>query len=128
MSPLLNATVRIAGSDQAIEVTKKTAHFKIMLPPGKYELDIACHGYEPLLKQIVITDANIISLKITLYEKNTTRASTEIYQGTIVQGESDKVVITDSTMHEPFHGVISTGIKGKVCFFGSRNKCLNLNF
>lgn len=114
MAFLLNSTVKLAGSDQVFEVTKKTAHFKILLPPGKYDLEIACHGYETASKQIIIIDGNMTSLRIILYEKSSTP---EIYPGTIVQSDTDKVIITDSTMHQPFKGIVSTGIRGDLLLF-----------
>lgn len=112
MAPLLNATVKLTGSDRVFEVTKKTAHFKLLLLPGKYNLEIACHGYETTSKQFVIIDGNMTSLRVILYETKSTPSAPEIYQGTIVESNSDKEVITDSSMHEPFNGIISTGIRG----------------
>ncbi|KAJ8958532.1 hypothetical protein NQ318_002327 [Aromia moschata] len=111
LTPLLNATINISGMDQTFEVTKKQAHFKILLPPGKYDLEVACHGYEKKLLHIEITDGNILSLKVNLYAVN---IHPEVYPGTVVTVAPEKMASADHTMHEPFTGIVSTGIKGYV--------------
>ncbi|KAJ8917356.1 hypothetical protein NQ315_002378 [Exocentrus adspersus] len=109
-APMFNATVKILGLEQDFEVTKQTGRFKILLPPGKYDLEITCHGHETEKRLVEVVEGKIESLKVTMYEKQ----APEVYTGTIVTGEAQNMVVTDTTMHEPFRGVVSTGIRGYV--------------
>ncbi|KAJ8930584.1 hypothetical protein NQ314_016596 [Rhamnusium bicolor] len=111
MMPMLNATVKVPGLNRTFEVTKKLAHFKIMLPPGKYDLEVACHGYENKLLHVAITEGNLLNLNVIL---NPANMDSPVYPGTIVNTSPNRISATDISMHEPFAGVVSTGIKGYI--------------
>ncbi|VEN63122.1 unnamed protein product [Callosobruchus maculatus] len=107
--PMLNATVRITGMEQQYEVTKRLAHFKILLMPGEYVLEVACHNYQSKVLHVKLEEEKILSLKVILE-----RGEEEVYRGTVVHLTHEQAVVTDGTMREPFKGSITTGIKGYV--------------
>ncbi|XP_066251733.1 carboxypeptidase D-like isoform X1 [Euwallacea similis] len=120
--PLNNATVKVFESGETYEVTKTLAHFKVMLPPGNYQVEIACHGFDTKtltvdVKELVISDLKVVlqpfsggtmatdseeshSVKKVLNDYNTKLDGTE--------------VMTDTSMHQPFQDGTSTGVKGYV--------------
>lgn len=107
-----NATVTVSGILQPYEVTKRLAHFKIILPSGDYDLEIKCHNYKTKIMHVVVEQGRLLPLKVQLEEEHA--KIPEVYQGTIVEtGSSDAVVVTDKSMHEPFLGGVRTGIKGE---------------
>ncbi|KAJ8985210.1 hypothetical protein NQ317_018239 [Molorchus minor] len=111
LAPMSNATVKVSGMAQSYEVTKNLAHFKIMLMPGKYDLEVTCPGFESKLLHVQVTDGNLLSLKVTLYDLN---VHGEPYPGVIVNAVTNRTGATDMTIHEPFEGIVSTGIRGYV--------------
>ncbi|XP_076253987.1 carboxypeptidase D svr [Rhynchophorus ferrugineus] len=107
---LHNATVTVIETDQTFEVSKIKAYFKIMLPPGKYKLRIACHGYKLKEVDTFVTDLVLTKLKVVLEKV----AKPEFSNAIIENSNTDQVVKTDTTMHDPFHGPVSSGLKGYV--------------
>nr|CAH7712255.1 unnamed protein product [Callosobruchus chinensis] len=107
--PMLNATVRITGMEQQYDVTKRLAHFKILLLPGEYVLEVVCHNYQSKVLHVKLEEEKILSLKVVLQ-----RGEEEVYRGTVVHLTHEQAAVTDGTMREPFKGSITTGIKGYV--------------
>ncbi|XP_030748149.1 carboxypeptidase D [Sitophilus oryzae] len=106
---LHNATVRVVGSDQDYEVSKIKAHFKIMLPPGEHTIQVACHNYNSkeltvVVKELVLSDINVVLIKL----KDKPSSTIENID------HNDKAMKTDNTIHDPFDGPITTGIKGYI--------------
>ncbi|KAL1501684.1 hypothetical protein ABEB36_006968 [Hypothenemus hampei] len=107
-NPLYNATIKVIGTEESYEVTKNKAHFKIMLPAGNYQIQISCHGYEADTMQVVVNEAIVTQLKVVLFESSgASQPSVHEFAET-----DEKFVITDTSMHVPFQGKISSGIKG----------------
>ncbi|CAG9814957.1 unnamed protein product [Phaedon cochleariae] len=109
--PMLNASVTVSGIDQPYEVTKKIAHFKLMLPPGNYNLEISCHDYQTKVIHISVTEGNLLSLDVVLEAND---FGLEVYPGTIVKTDPEIIVTNDDSMHKPFAGDIPTGIRGYI--------------
>lgn len=95
---LRNASVKIQGINKSYEVTKNLALFKIMLPQGKYKLEVSCLGYKSQLIDVAVQEGNITYQKVVLQRQNE-----QTYEGYI---ES----------HEPMsmEGAITTGVTGYV--------------
>ncbi|XP_056640520.1 carboxypeptidase D [Diorhabda sublineata] len=101
--PMRNASVKISGIAQIYEVSKKSASFKVMLPPGNYELKISCHGYRSQSSRIIVNEENMVALKVVL-EKT----------GETVQTTEHVLIQKDNSLLMPFVGEITTGIRGYV--------------
>lgn len=91
-----NATISILGISKTHEVTKNMAHFKIMLPPGGYKLEINCHEYQTKTLDIKVVKDNITFVKVVL-EKQDNSMTVETHEQTFGKGV-----------------VIGTGIRGKL--------------
>lgn len=91
-----NATVSIAGIEKVHEVTKNLAHFKIMLPPGTYKLEVKCHNYEPELLTIRVERDTILYQKVVLRK--------------LQQGREEALIETQEQVSS--EGMITTGIRG----------------
>lgn len=63
---MINATIKVRGIQKLYEVTKINAHFKIILPPGNYYVEISCHNYKSKLLYFVVTIDNLTSLNVVL--------------------------------------------------------------
>lgn len=100
-----NATVKMKGIEKIYEVTKINAHFKIMLPPGKYSLEVNCHEYEPQILNVEVVKDEILSLQIKLEKLNSAAALP---------------IKDDGRNSELDEGTLSL-IKGK--FYSSKNNC-----
>lgn len=64
--PMRNATLRILGLDRYHEVTKTLAHFKIMLPPGRYTIEVACHLYQNITMDFLVEHGKLLNVPIVL--------------------------------------------------------------
>lgn len=62
--PMRNATLRI--SDRFYDITKNKAYFKIMLPEGKYTIEVTCHGYINATYTVDVKTGKIGVLNIVL--------------------------------------------------------------
>ncbi|XP_074039541.1 carboxypeptidase D svr [Leptinotarsa decemlineata] len=109
--PMLNATITISGIEQSYEVSKTIAHFRMMLPPGNYNLEFACHNYQTKLMHVTVSEGSLLSLNVVLVKDG--QGIPEVYQGTIVpvKPHFEDTNISKS-MHQPFSGDISSGIRG----------------
>lgn len=110
--PLLNATVKVLETGEAFEVTKNLAHFKSMVPAGQYTINVSCHGYESKIVKVQVWKLQIAEVKVLL--ANSLPGEGHTVKKVLVDDATvgDKVVFTDSSLHEPFHGDVSSGIKG----------------
>lgn len=110
--PLLNATVQVLETGETFEVTKNLAHFKSMVPAGQYTINVSCHGYESKIVKVHVWELQIAEVKVlladSLPEEGHTVKKVLVDDATV----GDKVVFTDSSLHEPFQGDVSSGIKG----------------
>lgn len=68
--PMTNATIKLRGLNRSYEVTKINAHFKIMLPKGKYLMEIACHNYKSKLATFEVIADNLTTLNVVLDKEN----------------------------------------------------------
>ncbi|XP_017777270.1 PREDICTED: carboxypeptidase D [Nicrophorus vespilloides] len=68
---LTNATVRVEGINVLHQVTPRLAHFKIMLPPGHYILEIS-NGFEyrPKMLKVDVIEYKMSNCNVTLMMKN----------------------------------------------------------
>lgn len=112
---MTEAIVKIQGIERNYKVSKRSGYFKIIVPPGMYDLEITCHEYQDQDVRVVVSKDKLSSLKILLVQKG--RKLPEVYQGTIVSSAADQIVVTDKSIAEPFNGSISTGIKGMLKLF-----------
>lgn len=92
-----NATVKVLGSNKIYEVTKISAHFKIMLPSGKYSLEVDCHGYMPKTVSIIVQKDEILYADIILNKasedvlnnnENNAEITNSIEQEAVAEGEN----------------------------------------
>ncbi|KAF2900813.1 hypothetical protein ILUMI_05352 [Ignelater luminosus] len=92
-----NATVKVLGSNKIYEVTKISAHFKIILPSGKYSLEVNCHGYMPKVVSIMVQKDEILyadiildkaSEEISNNNDNNAEITNSIEQEPVLEGES----------------------------------------
>lgn len=67
-----NATIKVLGLNKLHDVTKNMAHFKIMLPVGKYSLLVSCHEYETKMINIEVKPSSILSMIVKLQKHNAT--------------------------------------------------------
>ncbi|KAG5866493.1 hypothetical protein JTB14_015933 [Gonioctena quinquepunctata] len=104
--PMLNATIKVSGIEQGYDVSKKIAHFKIMLPPGNYNLQFMCHNFQTKVMLVTVTEGNLLPLSVVLVKDEERKL--EVYPGTIV------AVNKDSSIHQPFSGDIASGIRGYI--------------
>lgn len=104
--PMINATVKIQGLNRSFEVAKVTAHFNIMLPPGKYVLEVNCHNYKPAILNIEITMEKLY-LPINLVKDEGT-----VGEVVPVLNKMDRV--ENNILREPLYlnGVKSNGLRG----------------
>lgn len=65
-SPMRNATIKLIGSDRNFDVTKNLAHFKIMLPPGKYKIEVSCHFYINTTINVDIIEGKMTFINVIL--------------------------------------------------------------
>lgn len=65
-NPMINATLKLRGMNKSYEVTKIHGLFKIMLPPGKYYMEVLCHNYKPRLLTFEVVADNLITLNVEL--------------------------------------------------------------
>lgn len=65
-TPMRNATIKVVGVDRLFDVTKISAHFKIMLPAGKYSILVSCHEYESKTMDIEVRDSSMLHMVILL--------------------------------------------------------------
>lgn len=84
------------GISKTYETTKNMGYFKIMLPKGKYKLEVGCQGYKTELMDVVVQEGSIAHQKIALQ-----RSNEQTYEGYI-------------ETHEPtsMAGAITTGVTG----------------
>lgn len=61
-----NATVKIRGISKVYEVTRNMAHFKIMLPPGVYKLEVNSHGYGSKVVDVRVEQDNVRFVRVVL--------------------------------------------------------------
>lgn len=108
---MLNATLNVVGIGQTYDVTKRLAHFKIILPPGTYDLEVVCHMYQNKMVHLTVTEENMLQLKVVMMREGT---NPEVYNGTIVKTSANTLVMTDFSIKKPFLGPTKTGVKGKV--------------
>lgn len=73
---MVNATISLKGSEKVYETSRPDAHFKILLPKGKYTLVINCHEYRTKLVNVDVMDTQISSIDVTLEEETNTEEST----------------------------------------------------
>lgn len=93
---LRNASIKIQGISKSYDVSKNLAFFKIILPQGKYKLEVSCQGYHSQLIDVTVQEGNIAYQRIMLQKSNE-----QTYEGYI---ES----------HEPIDGAIKTGVTGYI--------------
>lgn len=67
--PMRNATLRVLGLDRYHEVSKISAHFKIMLPPATYMIEVACHLYQNITKEILVEHGKLLNLSLVLKQR-----------------------------------------------------------
>lgn len=77
-----NATVKVQGISKQYDVSKNMGLFKIMLPQGKYKLEVSCHGYQNQLVDVVVEEGTITQQKIVLQ-----RSNEQTYEGYIESHE-----------------------------------------
>ncbi|XP_044763905.1 carboxypeptidase D [Coccinella septempunctata] len=106
--PMTNATVKVQGLNKTFEVTKVKADFNIMLPPGKYVLEVNCHNYKTAFINVVITKQKL-HLPVTLV-----RGDLNVGVAVPVLSKTDK--IENNILREPLYlnGVKSNGLRGYV--------------
>ncbi|KAI4454464.1 protease m14 carboxypeptidase [Holotrichia oblita] len=78
-APMINATIVIKGIGKVYEVTKTSAHYKIILPTGNYEIRFSCHNYKSISKIVKILQDQILDLNVTL-QVNTGEDSIESFE------------------------------------------------
>ncbi|KAK4878716.1 hypothetical protein RN001_011222 [Aquatica leii] len=61
-----NATVKVQGVSRLYEVSKVMAHYKIMLPPGTFTLEVNCHMYDGKVLIVEIKKDVMLRLDVTL--------------------------------------------------------------
>ncbi|KAF5286929.1 hypothetical protein FQR65_LT12388 [Abscondita terminalis] len=64
--PMKNATVKVQGVSRLYEVSKIAAHYKIMLPPGTFTLEVNCHLYDSKVLIVDIKKDVILNLDVVL--------------------------------------------------------------
>ncbi|KAL3271051.1 hypothetical protein HHI36_021551 [Cryptolaemus montrouzieri] len=106
--PMTNATIKVQGLNKTIEVAKATAHYNIMLPPGKYVIEVKCHNYKAFSVDVDITDSRIF-LPITL-QKDEGRS------GLVVPVQSKHEDGDNEILHKPLYvnGIKTNGLRGYV--------------
>lgn len=104
--------MQVLETGETFEVTKNLAHFKSMVPAGQYTLNVSCHGYESKLVKVHVWELQIAEVKVLLAGSSPGESHT--VKKVLVDDATvdDKVVFTDSSLHEPFNGDVSSGIKG----------------
>lgn len=65
-NPMRNATVKVQGISRVYEVTRNMAHFKIMLPPGVYKLEVNSHGYMSKTVDVRVELDNLRFIRVIL--------------------------------------------------------------
>lgn len=60
--PLHDAKIFVEydGTQLEYSVTKKLAHFRIVLPPGEVNIQIRCHGYAAKMLRYVVPDSKVV--------------------------------------------------------------------
>lgn len=96
-NPMKNATISIKGISKLYEVTKTSAHYKIMLPAGRYLMETNCHGYKAISNDLLIKENEILNLNITL-EFNTGQTS-------ISEDELSELISADFKNNNSFTGI-----------------------
>lgn len=86
------------GINKSYDVSKNLAYFKIILPQGKYRLEVGCEGYQNQLIDFTIQEGTITHQKITLQ-----RSNEQTYKGYIESHEPPSMV-----------GAVTTGVTGYV--------------
>lgn len=107
---MTEAIVKIQGIGRSYAVSKRSGYFKIIVPPGVYEIEISCHEYQSQNMPVTVSEEKLTTLKVLLVQNG--RKLPEVYQGTIVSSAAEQIDVTDKSIIEPFKGEISTGIKG----------------
>ncbi|XP_050292877.1 carboxypeptidase D [Anthonomus grandis grandis] len=133
--PLHNATVKVLNTEETHEVTKINAHFKIMLPPGIYQVEFSCEGYRPFKTVATVKDLSLTELNVDLTKigDETVPISNEIVDNTfnlkdiVTPSSSNQIThsikkgfvangmsVTDNSIKVPFTGFTKSGIKGYI--------------
>lgn len=102
--PLYNATVKVLETEEVFEVSKNAAHFKAILSAGQYHIQVACHGYQTKTVPVVVSELVLSELRVVLGVNQSINDK---------KPAGETVVITDGSMHEPFVGSTTSGIKGE---------------
>lgn len=113
--PMTESTVRIQGIEKSYAVSKRSGHFKIIVSPGEYVIQISCHQYLDQDLTVTVVEGKLTNLTIHLTKDD--RQVPEVYQGTIVLSSAEQHYVTDNSINKPFIGNIKTGIKGKLLMF-----------
>ncbi|KAF5285144.1 hypothetical protein FQA39_LY16833 [Lamprigera yunnana] len=61
-----NATIKVQGVNKLYEVSKISAQYKIILPPGVFTLEVSCHSYEKKIVVIEVKQDEVSQLNIVL--------------------------------------------------------------
>ncbi|KAJ3651200.1 hypothetical protein Zmor_017252 [Zophobas morio] len=98
MAPMRNATVKVNGLDRTFDVTKTSAHFKIMLPPGQYTFEVSCHYYTTTTLGVTVVQGQLSFVRVILTKSTTINVETDT--------ELTKPLVVD--------GAVTSGIRGYV--------------
>ncbi|XP_025831012.1 carboxypeptidase D [Agrilus planipennis] len=112
--PMHNATVKVEGLRKMFEVTKNLAHFKIMLPPGQYRVEVSCHNYQTSHIDVSVNENSLLFVRVVLNEiSDSADRDHDKQQGQ--EHRKQQQVVAEGESHEPLDkGLESTGIIGYV--------------
>lgn len=100
--PMVNATIKLHGINRPRDVTKINAHFKIMLPIGKYIMEVYCHNYKTKILTFDVNADNLTTLNIILDKDNESSKNEEVTTtntGYVLEYTNVKGYVRDNLNH-----------------------------